>query len=315
MSILTPPPPRRRRRQQLPVAGGTAPRSARGIGAPRDTGLTLRSADERARRRRASRRRARIEVAIVGSAALIALVIGWRATLPAASPRPTSGASTDAPLAQQVAVTDADLSDPTPFFANYRSLHLYLPVQVQSLTEIGFHQASGTKALHMESLLPDANMNVVAQNHSSGRVEPTATVGPAVLTGSVLRMWRSNRRGAPDTAVDIGALPGTLVYAPVTGTVVQVRAYKLYDKYDDYEIHIQPNGWPEVDVVLIHVDNPTIKAGDRVIGGITNIAEVRKLSDRVTPQISAYTKDAGDHVHMQLNKLDVPGKLEKVDGS
>jgi len=289
------------------------------LGAQRDTGLTLRSADERDRRRRASRRRARIEIAVVGSAALIALVIGWRATLPAAAPMPTS-APTDAPpaastLSEQVAVTRDDLADPTPFFGSYRSLHLYLPVTVDSLTEIAFHQASGKTALHIDSLLPDANMNVVAQNHGSGRTVPTQTVEPAVLTGSVLRMWRSNRRGAPDTAADIGALPGTLVYAPVTGTVLQVRPYKLYEKYDDYEIHIQPNGWKDVDVVIIHVDSPSVKAGDRVVGGITRIAIVRKLSDRVTPQIAAYTKDRGDHVHLQLNQVAVPGEITTVGGS
>ena len=307
MPVLEPPPTSRRSR-------GAARRSAKRLGAQRDTGLTLRSADERDRRRRASRRRARIEIAVVGSAALIALVIGWRATLPAAAPMPPA-APTDAPRAEQVAVTRDDLAAPTPLFGSYRSLHLYLPITVESLTEIAFHQASGKTALHIDSLLPDADMNVVARNHGSGRTVPTQTVEPAVLTGSVLRMWRSNRRGAPDTAADIGALPGTLVYAPVTGTVLQVRPYKLYEKYDDYEIHIQPGGWKDIDVVIIHVDSPSVKAGDRVVGGVTRIATVRKLSDRVTPQIAAYTRDGGDHVHLQLNQVAVPGEITTVGGS
>lgn len=310
MPLLEPPPSSRRSRS-------AARRDAKRLSVQRRTGVTLRSADERERRRRASRRRARIEIAVVGSAALIALVIGWRATLPAAAPRPAD-TTAEAPASaetEQVADTRDDLAAPTPFFGSYRSLNLYLPVTVESLTEIAFHQASGKTALHVDSLLPDANMNVVAQNRGSGRTVPTETVEPAVLTGSVLRMWRSNRRGAPDTAADIGALPGTLVYAPVTGTVLQVRPYKLYGKYDDYEIHIQPNGWKDVDVVIIHVDSPSVKAGDRVVGGITRIATVRKLSDRVTQQIAAYTKDAGDHVHLQLNQVAVPGEITTVGGS
>lgn len=308
MSLLEPPPDSRRSRR------GAAQRSGVRLSAPRDTGLTLRSAGGRDRKRRAARRRLRVEIAVVAAAAAIALTIGWRATLPAADPAP-SGAPTDAPPLEQVAVNDADLADPTPFFGSYRSLHLYLPVPVASLTELAFHQASGENAIPIESLLPDANMNVVAQNRSSGRVVPTSTVGPAVLTGGVLRMWRSNRRGAPDTAADIGAAPGTPVYAPVTGVVLNVRPYRLYEKYDDYEIHIQPNGWEEVDVVVIHVDSPMVAPGDRVIGGITNIAQVRKLSDKVTPQLAAYTKDAGDHVHLQLNQIAVPGKITTVGGS
>lgn len=128
-------------------------------------------------------------------------------------------------------------------------------------------------------------------------------------------MWRSNRSGAPDSAIDVGAPPGTPVYAPVTGEVIGVRAYRLYDKYDDYEIHIQPTGWPEVDVVLIHIDNVSVEVGDHVIGGVTPLAGVRLLSDRVTHQISAFTKDGGDHVHVQLNRLEVPGKLPPIGGS
>ncbi|MDO8986961.1 MAG: hypothetical protein Q7V14_01910 [Coriobacteriia bacterium] len=311
MSPLTPPP-----RAKRTISSCTRDHSSIDRVAPaRDTGITLRGLDERAGRRRAAKKRARIEVAVVVGAALIALLVGWRATVPTERTTPTQPAASAQLAAEQVAVKREDLSDPTPFFGSYRSLHLYLPIQLPSLTELAFHRASGDIAIPIESLLPDADMNAATKNHGSGRVEPPATAGPAVLTGSVLRMWRSNRSGAPDTAADIGAAPGTTVFAPVTGTVVQVRAYKLYEKYDDYEIHIQPNGWPEIDVVIIHVDAPTVEAGDHVIGGISSMAVVRKLSDRVTPQISAYTKDAGDHVHLQLNRIAVPGKLNTIDGS
>lgn len=303
-------------REKRTITSSTRTRSSIDRTAPaRDTGITPRSTDERARRRRAAKKRARIEVAVVAGAAIIALLVGWRATLPSERVVPDLTVASERPTTEQVAVKRGDLSDPTPFFGSYRSLHLYLPIPVASLTELAFHQASGNIAIPIDSLLPDADMNVVTKNHGSGRAESTATAGPTVLTGSVLRMWRSNRSGAPDTAADIGAAAGTPVFAPVTGTVVQVRAYKLYEKYDDYEIHIQPNGWPEIDVVIIHVDAPTVEAGDHVIGGISSIASVRKLSDRVTPQISAYTKDAGDHVHLQLNRIAVPGKLDTIDGS
>lgn len=250
--------------------------------------------------------------------AVLALVVGWRATRPADRPSGSNAVEATATVAvaatAEVAVNRAEY-DPTPFFGSYRSLHLYLPVPVEELTEIGFHQASNKAALNMDSLLPDADMGAAADKRGTGRQTATETVGPAVLTGSVLRMWRSNRTGPPNTAVDVGAAPGTPVYAPVTGEVVHVRPYRLYDKYDDYEIHIRPNGWAEVDVVLIHVEAPTVSIGDRVVGGCTQIATVRKLSDRVTHQISEYTTDAGDHVHIQLNRLEVPGKLDFVGDS
>ncbi len=267
----------------------------------------------REQRRRATQRALYLQIAALVTVVSLLVGIVWTVTR---DPAPTAAsgqahAGTVAELADKMAVAKKPPGDPTPFFARYRSLHLYLPIPPGTLTEIAFHQASSDVALHMESLLPDADMGTAASTRGTGRVKVVdQTAGPAELKGEVLRMWRSNRTGPPDTAVDIGAAPGTPVFAPVTGTVVEVRAYRLYDKHDDYEIHIQPAGWPEIDVVLIHVDAPCVEAGDQVFGGLTQIAEVRRLSDRVDHQLGGYTADGGDHVHIQLNRTAVPGRLD-----
>lgn len=284
--------------------------------APQDTGLSLATPLTRDQRLKRSRRAARLQASLVVLVVVAALIVGWQISRPSQA-EPLSDTAMPTPSApEQVAVAVADRSDPTPFFGSYRSLHLYLPVSPDALTEIGYHQASGTAALNMTSLLPDADMVAAEENQGTGRQDAAGKeAGPTVLAGEVLRMWRSNRSGPPDTAIDVGAPPGTPVYAPVTGEVIGVRAYRLYDKYDDYEIHIQPTGWPEVDVVMIHVENVSVEVGDHVIGGVTSVAGVRLLSDRVTHQISAFTKDGGDHVHVQLNRLEVPGKLPPIGGS
>ncbi|MHB9004672.1 MAG: hypothetical protein ACYC6C_11530 [Coriobacteriia bacterium] len=274
---------------------------------------------ERDRRLQAARRRARIEIAVVVAIVILGTILGWRVMQPgdssASGSQAASGAFSTAgatPIANTVA---GGAEDPTPFFASYGSLQLYLPVPSRTLTELAFHQASGDKSYHMTSLLPDADTGAASDKRGTGRQVATETAGPQILTGAVLRMWRSNRSGAPDTAADIGAKPGTPVFAPVTGEVIQVKPYLLYNEHQDYEIHIQPTGWPGVDVVLIHVDKPVVQAGDRVIGGCTQLAEVRKLSDRVTHQISEYTRDGGDHVHIQLNKTATPGTITAVGSS
>jgi hypothetical protein len=105
------------------------------------------------------------------------------------------------------------------------------------------------------------------------------------------------------------------VFAPVSGTVLQVKPYKLYNKYDDFEIHIQPDGWPGIDVVLIHVADPLVTAGQRVDGGVTQLAIVRRMSDKVELQLGGYTGNGGDHVHLQLNAVDDPNVLEEVGDS
>lgn len=257
--------------------------------------------------------------ALVATAIAMVLLVGWQ--LARSEPEtPTVAAETHATAAQpeQIEVRADDRTRPTPFFATYRSMQLYLPISPSDLTEIAYHQASGTQAQPMESLLPDADMELAEQNQGTGRTETVThdeATGAEILQGEVLRMWRSNRSGQPDTAVDVGAEPATTVYAPVTGEVVEVRPYRLYEKYDDYEIHIRPQGWPEIDLVMIHVDEPRVQAGDRVVGGVSAVASVRLLSDRITHQMSAYAPGGGNHVHVQLNQIDPTGMLDSPGGS
>ncbi|MBA4370004.1 MAG: hypothetical protein C0418_00285 [Coriobacteriaceae bacterium] len=228
------------------------------------------------------------------------------------------------------AVTAEPLEEPTPIFARYRSMQVHLPVPCKAVTVIAFHQAARDNALHLASLLPDASMSKAAElrkrasytyTTGSGNGTDAAEVSaaeqgvPAILSGQVLRLWRSSRHGAPDSAADVGAKPGTTVFAPVSGTVLLVRPYKLYGEFHDYEVHIQPQAWPEVDCVLIHVTDVTVQASDTVVGGVTPIARVRDLARKVQPQLGQYTPDAGDHVHVQLNRLEVPGRIDLLGGS
>lgn len=199
--------------------------------------------------------------------------------------------------------------EPTPFFASYRSLQLRLPIDPDELTALAFHQAAGPSALAMTSLVPDADMKLAAELKAVPPLPDGAGRGSATWAGSCLRLWRSNRSGEPDTAADLGADPGTAVWSPVTGVVVQVKAYKLYGTHDDFEIHIKPDGWDDVDVVLIHVDDVRVEPGDRVFAGATRIASVRRMSDKIDLQLGGYTDNGGDHVHMQLNRIETPGVL------
>lgn len=292
----------------------SAPTPSR-LGPIRDTGLTVGT------RRHGGRGKRLLPVfAIVGVLVVAATLLA--ATAASRLPAPSAGVEPTATVSSTPTTPPVPPRDPNPVFASYRSLMLRLPVDPRDVTAVAFHQASGKEAIHMTSLAKDANMALAAKNKAVA-ASTLATAGSTVTTtaletvwgGSVLRLWRSNRSGKPDTAADIGAEPGTDVYAPVTGTIVQVRAYKLYDKYDDYEIHIHPDGWPEVDVVLIHVDDVRVAVGERVASGISRIACVRKMSDKINIQLGGYTQNGGDHVHMQLNQIEVPGRLERLTGS
>lgn len=245
---------------------------------------------------------------------LASSIVGWRLAAEEPSATPSASSATVADLDAGVGVS-AHTATSTPHFASYEDLKLYLPVEPAALVAIAYHQASGNVAQSLDSLLPDADMTLAAANRSAPRpAVGTSADGVETLQGQVLRMWRTNRRGPPDTAVDIGAAPGTTVLAPVTGRVVAIRPYRLYDAHDDHEIHIEPAGRPGINVVLIHVADPQVAVGDRVVGGQTPIAKVRLLSNVISHQLGDYTPCGGDHVHIQVNAVSAPGDTPGVDG-
>jgi murein DD-endopeptidase MepM/ murein hydrolase activator NlpD len=285
---------------------------------PRDTGITL-------GRGRRGRRRGRdpwavplvATIAVFLLSALAISTIGG-ATRPA---RVTVEGGTSAPVGAAL----AKLERPTPFFATCGTLKLRLPVPAEAITAVAFHQASFNNAVAMVSLAPTIDLATASRIAAAKRAAKAATATPVpagdasqataavgandTWGGKVIRLWRSGRGGKPETAVDVGAAPGTPVVAPVDGTVVYVRQYKLYGKYDDFEVHISPTGSPGVDVVLIHVTGVCVTPGQAVEAGVTKVATVRKLSKSTTLQLAEYTADGGDHTHLQINRTPRPGSL------
>ena len=228
-----------------------------------------------------------------------------------------------------------DVGPPTPVFASFEDIELCLPVRPADLTLLAFHQAAREEARHMVSLVDEAEAvklcdvtgtveaqaTTVAAGQTgtvatapSSRGTTAATRDDGVWSGSAICLYRSNRRGAADSAVEVGAPPGSPVFAPLDGTVVEVKPYLLYGKYDDVEIHIQPEGRDDLDLVIIHVSDPQVEAGDEVVAGKTQVASVRKLSDLMELQLAEYTP-GGDHCHMQLNLVVEDEELPAVEGS
>jgi hypothetical protein len=287
----------------------------------RDTGLALEGRAARAERARSRNQRRTLAIAIVTAAALLLAVLGWRyasdkraAELPVDVTSSSSAANGPAGSAHQQPSNSGDVfkatttaPNPTPIFASYGRIKLRLPVETKRLTEIGFHQASYPWALRMKTPLKDAKNSEANGKRGTSRPTTTQPTGEdAVLVGVVIRMWRA-RPGKPDTAADVGAKPGSSVISPVTGTVVKIKSYKLYGKWADYEMHIQPDGQDNIDIVMIHLADPEVKVGERVVAGVTTVAHVRKLSNKMTDQLAQYVKDGGDHVHLQVNDAGYPG--------
>lgn len=201
----------------------------------------------------------------------------------------------------------------TPLIAAYGDVLIHCPVDTSALTELAFHQSDTPWALVLSTELPEADLEAAGDHRGTGRstVQPN---GDVYLAGSALHLWRTGVYTPMDTCIDCGALPGTPVVAPVTGTVMNVRPYLLEGTVEDYEVHIQPSGHPELDMVVIHATDICVAAGDPVTGGVTRIAAVRDIASTLTDiQLAEYTAEAtgGNHTHIQLNDADYTGYREQ----
>lgn len=270
----------------------------------RPSSKTRRRARSRAHRRQASPYPAlTVAVSVIGVVLLVWMLTRGAPERPGAEPE-----------LRAVAVAAEPERTPTPRFAEVGAVELHLPVDPSAITALAFHQASGEKAQSMAALVPDMPAEEADPEMLAERMAGAAS-SDDVWGGACLRLWRSGRGGMPDTAADVGAEPGTDVFAPVTGTVVEVRPYLLYEKHEDIEIHIRPEGGDDLDVVLIHVADASVKNGDHVTGGVTRIAAVRKMSGLIELQLAGYTGDGGDHVHVQVNRVTGSGGLDAAGGS
>ena len=249
---------------------------------------------------------------VVAAAAGVALMAprGHAAVKPAA-------AVWKAVATQTAAATESAGPVPTPAFASFRGLKLLLPIQPADVTALVFHQSSFNDSYKMKPLVAlraasAAKAAVDAERAGGAPAWPRAESdadADGIWTGAALQLWRSNVNGRTDTAVDCGAKPGTPVFSPVTGTVMLIRPYKLYGKYNDFEFNIKPDGFNDVDVIVLHVTDPCVKEGDRLVAGVTQIALVRKLTGLLSGlQLRSYTVEGGNHTHVQVNKVPKPSQ-------
>ena len=197
---------------------------------------------------------------------------------------------------------------PTPYIAQGgNGIKLHSAVRADQLTEILIHNASFSYADALTTRLVEATNTEVMAAGGTGRVVDEQPTGDEWMTGEFIRCFRSGNGGPKMSAIDCGGPVGATVYAPVSGTVVRVKKYDLYGNpdYPDIQVHIQPEGRSDIDVVLIHLENPEVKEGDQVIGGVTPLAQIRDVYAYIGEemQLKQYTAagDNGNHTHIQIN--------------
>jgi hypothetical protein len=195
----------------------------------------------------------------------------------------------------------ASPSTPASFdIAMAGGLLLKSPISYQDVTGIMYHQAS-TSNIHGEA----ANARVLVpvggcmENDNPGALAPDL----ALSRYGDPYYWIEATRGRgtySTTAADVGAKAGSDVFAPADGVVQAVGSYALYGSYPDQYLAISPDGHPELQVIVLHCEFQ-VAAGSRVKAGETVVGHVRDLTRYFENALGDYTKEAGNHAHLQVN--------------
>ncbi len=151
---------------------------------------------------------------------------------------------------------------PSPFAA-VDDLAIHLPAV--SAESVVFLEADTPSAL---PLAPVGTM--VANDNPEGFVEPQPLQGPEYVVGRS----RTGVRPATGQAALLLA-PGTVLTAPVQGTVDAVEQYTTETGELDWQVLIRPQGRSDLHVVMRRIDVAFVSPGDAVTVGRTQIGTVR----------------------------------------
>ena len=228
----------------------------------------------------ATRRKTRVVgLLLLAAVALITLLLtafgsSGHAPLRTASPAPATRLLPSGPPHPQVIALEG-------------SLRLELPIAQARVTAIGYH-ASGDGALPLEPVGHQANQGVVS------RVARSLFGGG----GSGLRYYVLGGGEGPATStLDVGAAPGTDVYAPVDGTIVGITPYILDGKHVGARIDIQPTANPSIVVSLTHLrPDPSLTVGSTLSSTTSKVGTILDFTGIEQQALAKYTTDAGNHV-------------------
>jgi hypothetical protein len=113
----------------------------------------------------------------------------------------------------------------------------------------------------------------------------------------------ADRAGPRTGALDVGAEVGSAVYAPVTGKVVAIRPDPLLGDEASVVV-LKPADNPDVRISVSLVRDIARGVGPDlpVRAGVTGLGSVADSREFLTPQLSSYIPDDGNHVTVSASK-------------
>jgi hypothetical protein len=178
---------------------------------------------------------------------------------------------------------------PTPLtVALHAGLRIQLPIAQNRVTAIGYHSSDGG-ALPLSPLGRQGNEGALSR------------LAHKIFGGGHGGFVYYQLSGGETAVLDVGATPGTDVYAPADGTIVGISDYIINGRPYGSRIDIQPSAAPSLVVSLTHLrPDPALSVGSTIAASSTKVGRVLDLSGAEKQALSRYTQDAGNHVSIEL---------------
>jgi hypothetical protein len=171
-------------------------------------------------------------------------------------------------------------------------VRLQLPIAQARVTAIGYSAASD--ALSLSPYGHQANEGLAAR------------VAHAIFGGGGGDPRWYQLGGGGTNALDVGAVTGTDVYAPVDGIVAAIRPFIVMGEQYGSEIDIQPQNAPSLVVAVTQlVADPALTVGSAVVSGATKLGTVVNLASVEQQALAQYTNDGGNHVTIEVRAAPV----------
>lgn len=204
-----------------------------------------------------------------------------------------AGGTSNPPVPIASAALNLAQSTPLPEIVALRGpVSLQLPIAQGRVTAIGYSTATQALALSPEG--QQANEGLVSR-----------VVHGIFGGGSGGPRWYQLGGGGTN-ALDVGALAGTDVYAPVDGVVAAIRPFIVMGKQYGVEIDIQPQSSPSLVVAVTQLSaDPSLTVGSAVVSGVTKLGAVVDLATVEQQALAQYTNDGGNHVTIEVRAAPV----------
>jgi hypothetical protein len=193
---------------------------------------------------------------------------------------------------QTLGIDPAATSSQTRPFPQILAMHgavrLQMPIAQGKRTAIGYHSA------------PDGALALSPLGHQGNEGMLEKAFHKVFGGGGGSPTWY-RLSGGSTSALDVGALAGTDVYAPVDGTVIGITPYVVAGHRYGSRIDIQPQSSPSLIVSLTQLKADTsLAVGANVVSGATRLGNVVDLSRVERQALARFTNDAGNHVSVEL---------------